>query len=116
MANYEMIAELFQDNTFQQEAASCQTMDDFHQLFNSKGAEISHEETAELICKIAEAQQNDELDENMLEDVNGGIVLSGAWAVAALVGLGVVSIGACVGSAYVAYQGLRWAYQHKHKK
>lgn len=115
MANYEMIAELFQDTSFQQEAAECKTMDDFHQLFTSKGADISAEETTELICKIAEASQNDELDEAMLADVNGGIALSGGLAVAALIGLGVVSIGACVATAYVAYQGLRWAYKHKCK-
>ena len=81
-----------------------------HQLWRENA-----EETTELICKIAEASQNDELDEAMLADVNGGIALSGGLAVAALIGLGVVSIGACVGTAYVAYQGLRWAYKHKCK-
>lgn len=117
MANYKKITELFQDEAFLKKANECQTMEDFYTLFNQNGAEISEEETIDLISQIAEKRQkmdNGELVEDDLDDVAGGVVLTGAAAVACCVGLGVVGVGVAAGAAYVAYQTLRWKFKHKH--
>lgn len=117
MANYEKITELLKDEAFLKEANACRTMEDFHALFNRNGAEITEEETIDLISKIAEKRQqmdNGELSAEDLDDVPGGLALTGAAAVAACVGLGVVGIGVAAGGAFVAYQALRWANKHKH--
>lgn len=114
MANYENISNLFQNEAFQAEAKECKTMDDFHALFNRHGAEISEEETIELISQIAEKRQqmdNGELAEEDLDNVAGGIVLTGGLAIAACVGVGALCVGAFAISAYNAYHALRW----KHK-
>lgn len=117
MANYEKITELFKDDAFLKAANECKTMEDFHALFNCNGAEITEEETVDLISKIAEKRQqmdNGELSAEDLDNVAGGLALTGAAAVAACVGLGVVGIGVAAGAAFVAYQALRWGYKHKH--
>lgn len=117
MIDYARITELFQQKDFQEEASACKTMQDFHALFLRKGVEISEEETVDLISKIAVEKQradNGELSEEALDDVSGGVALTGAAAVAACVGVGVAGVGAFALTAFVAYQGLRWAYNHKH--
>jgi hypothetical protein len=117
MTDYNKISKLFHDEGFQKEAENCKTMEDFQALFTAHGVEISLEETIELISQIAEKkkQQDDgEISEEALENVAGGLVLTGAAAVAACVGIGVVSVGVAAGAAYVAYQALRWANKHKH--
>lgn len=117
MANYEKISELFQDEAFLKEANECKTMGEFHELFNRNGAEITEEETVELISQIAEKRQkmdSGELAEDELDNVAGGIVLTGGLAIAACIGLGVVGVGVAAGAAYVAYQALRWGNKHKH--
>lgn len=116
MVNYEKLTELFQLESFKEKASECKTMEDFHKLFNDNGVEISEDETIELISQIAEKKErmdNGEILEEDLENVAGG--LAGAAAVAFCVGVGVVGIGAFALSAYVAYQGLRWANKHTHK-
>lgn len=117
MTDYNKISELFQSEAFQKEAESCKTMEDFHALFTAKGVEITLDETIDLISQIAEKKQqqdNGEISEEDLENVAGGLALTGAAAIAACVGLGVVGIGVAAGAAYVAYQALRWANKHKH--
>ena len=116
MANYEKITELFQQDAFKQAASECKTMEDFHNLFVKNGVEISEEETIDLISQIAEKKQQmdaGEFSEDELENVAGGIVLTGTAAVLACVGIGVVSVGAFALSAYVGYQALRWTYKKK---
>lgn len=117
MANYVKIHELFQNEDFLKDANECKTMEDFHALFNRSGAEISEEETVELISQIAEKRQkmdNGELAEDDLDGVAGGFALTGAALVAACIGLGVVGMGVAAGAAYVAYHSLRWGFNHKH--
>lgn len=117
MIDYNKISELFKNEAFQKEAEGCKTMEDFHALFTAHGVEISQEETVELISQIAEKKQqqdNGEICEEDLDNVSGGLALTGAAAVAACVGLGVVGVGVAAGAAYVAYQALKWANKHKH--
>ena len=116
MADYAKITELFQQEAFQAEANNCKTMEDFYNLFVSNGVEITEDETIELISKIAEEKQkadDGEISEADLDNVSGG--LAGLAAVAACVGIGVLCVGAAAATAYVAYQGLRWAHKHKCK-
>lgn len=118
MANYDKISELFQNETFLKEAQNCKTMEDFYALFNRSGAEITEEETVELISQIAQKHQQEagaEISEEDLDQVAGGIILTGGAAVAACIGLGVVGIGVAAGAAYVGYQSLRWTLKHKCK-
>lgn len=115
MVNYEKIAELFQNEAFNQKANECKTMEDFQKLFATSGIEISIDETVDLISKIAEAKEkadSGELAVDELDNVAGGIVLSGTLAVLACVGIGVVAVGAAAGAAYTAYQALRWGNKH----
>lgn len=117
MIDYNKISELFQNEAFQKEAEGCKTMEDFQVLFTAHGVEISLEETIDLISQIAEKKQQQdggEISEEDLENVSGGLVLTGAAAIAACIGLGVVGIGVAAGAAYVAYQALRWGNKHKH--
>ena len=116
MANYEKITELFQQDAFQKEASECKTMEDFHNLFLKNEVEISEEETIDLISQIAEKKQKmdaGEISEDDLENVAGGIVLTGTAAVLACIGVGVACVGGFAVSAYVGYQGLRWTYKKK---
>lgn len=113
MANYDKISELFQNETFQKEAQECKTMEDFYDLFNRCGAEITEEETVELISKIAEEKQkrdNGEIGEEDLDNVAGGLVIS---TTAFCIGVGVVCVGAAALSAYVSYNALKWANKKK---
>lgn len=114
MIDYNKISELFQSEAFQKEAEGCKTMEDFQVLFTAHGVEISLEETIDLISQIAEKKQQQdggEISEEDLENVSGGLVLTGGLAIAACVGVGVLCVGAFAISAYNAYHALRW----KHK-
>lgn len=117
MMNYEKITALFDSETFKNEANACKTMDDFHKLFITNGVEITEEETVEFISKIAQKKQemdNGEISDEALAEVSGGIVLTGAAAVFACIGVGALCIGAAAATAYVAYQALRWGNKHNH--
>lgn len=116
MVNYEKITELFQQEAFKTDAAECKTMEDFYNLFVKNGVEITEEETVELISQIAEKKKQadaGEFSESELDSVAGGVILTGAAAVAACIGAGVVTVGAFALSAYVGYQSLRWTYKGK---
>lgn len=116
MVNYDKIGELFQQDAFKKEANECKTMEDFHNLFIKNDVEITEDETVDLISKIAEKKQqmdSGEFSEEDLENVAGGIVLTGAAAVAACIGYGVVCVGGAALSAYVGYQALKWTYKKK---
>lgn len=115
MVEREKINALFNDAEFKQKANECKTMEDFYKLFNENGIEISMDETIEFISKVAELkekQDNGELSEGELDEVAGGIVIGGALGILACAGIGLVCFGVAAGAAYVAYQGLRWAYRH----
>lgn len=116
MIDYAKVTELFNQADFQEKANTCETMDDFHKLFTSYGVDITEDETVELISKIAEKKQqldDGEIPEEDLDNVAGG--LAGVAAVLACIGVGALCIGAAAATAYVAYQTLRWANQHKCK-
>ena len=117
MMNYEKMTALFENETFKAEANTCKTMDDFHNLFIANGIEASMEETIDLVSRIAQERQemdNGEISDEALGEVSGGIVLTGTAAVLACIGIGAVCVGAAAATAYVAYQGQRWANKHKH--
>jgi len=111
MVNYEKLVELFRNEEFQKEAESFKTMDDFKESFMKHGIEMTDNEVVELVSQIARKKEdvdNDEIVEEDLENVAGGLVISTAVF---CIGVGVVCIGAACVAAYAAYQALDWSYK-----
>ena len=74
--------------------------EELQEVFRKNGLEMTIEEVVDLCGKIArqmEAGENGEISEDALEDVTGGI----AWA---LIGLGVLCVGAVALGIYNGYQ------------
>ncbi len=88
MMNEQKVAELFQSESFKAEVANITTAEELQKAFERHGVDMTLDEVIGLCGQIAhQMQSDDELDEDALENVSGGI----AWA---LVGLGVVCLGA----------------------
>lgn len=100
MDRNEKLKELFLSESFKKEAENLKTAEELQELFCKHGLEMTVEEVVDLCGKIArqmEAGENGEISEDALEDVTGGI----AWA---LVGLGVLCVGAVALGIYNGYQ------------
>ena len=100
MDKNEKLKELFLSESFKKEAESVKTAEELQEVFRKNGLEMTIEEVVDLCGKIArqmEAGENGEISEDALEDVTGGI----AWA---LIGLGVLCVGAVALGIYNGYQ------------
>lgn len=100
MDKNEKLKELFLSESFKKEAESLKTAEELQELFHKNGLEMTIEEVVDLCGKIAhqmEAGNDGEISEEALDDVTGGV----AWA---LVGLGVLCIGAVALGIYNGYQ------------
>lgn len=116
MIDYQKLTDLFKTDEFQKEASGFQTMEDFHEAFQKNGIEVSLEETIDVVSKIAEKKQmldNGEIKEKDLDNVAGGFFISGGLAIAACIGIGVVTLGTIAVSAYTGYQATKWANKDK---
>jgi hypothetical protein len=111
MEKNEKIVNLFLEDDFKKKASTCETMEDFCNLFAKNGVEISVEETAEVVGQIAEYAKvlgNDEFSEEDLDNVSGGVVgtivfLGVTLTKAQAIALGIGSVGAAALGAWNGY-------------
>lgn len=77
------------------------------ELFAAHGVTLAEDLTIEKAFELVKAQENTELNENDLDDVNGGIGL--ALAVSSAVWLGIAATELCffAGYAYQTYQNAK---------
>jgi len=76
---------LFESEAFGKEIENCETVEEIQKALEAHGLEITLEETEQICVGIASAQKKDELSEDDLDGVNGGIGILGAIAVTAAV-------------------------------
>ena len=67
------VKELLNEDTFLNELAHAQTVDDVTQLFCKNGAELSPTQIEGFLAAVAESIKSDELTEIELESVSGGV-------------------------------------------
>lgn len=100
MDKNEKLKELFLSESFKKESESVKTAEELQNLFQKYGLDLTLDEVVELCGQIArqmEVGDKGEISEDALDNVTGGI----AWA---LIGLGVMCIGAAAVGVYNGYQ------------
>lgn len=81
--------EAFQDQAFEEKVLNCESKAELKELFASKGIEMSDEEIKQMVDHVNSLlADGDELSEDSLDQVSGGI--------------GIAAAGAILGGAYVA--------------
>ena len=81
--------ETFQDQAFEEKVLNCESKAELKELFASKGIEMSDEEIKQMVDHVNSLlADGDELSEDSLDQVSGGI--------------GIAAAGAILGGAYVA--------------
>lgn len=80
-----VLSSLVNDKAFVEKMLSLETPEEVHKLFQENGVDFTMEEVLELGKALDQLERcGEELDDNMLEDVNGGFAITAAtaWAVA----------------------------------
>ena len=77
--------ELFESDAFGKEIETFETVEEIKKALESHGVEISLEETEQICVGIASSQKKDELNEDDLNNVSGGVGFLTAIAVTAAV-------------------------------
>lgn len=77
------------------------------ELLNANGISLAEDLTPEKAFELVKAQANAELDENALDDVNGGILLSTAIGATAVLALAATELCFFAGYAYQTYKNAK---------
>lgn len=81
MDKYQAFAELMEDENKAKEIIS-DSIEQTQQNLKNNGLDFTLEELKEMAAKVVIQDSNDELDEDALNDVNGGILMSTLCGVA----------------------------------
>ena len=99
----EQLSKLFQDEAFKAEVSELKTAEELQAAFARHGVNITKDEVIDLCGAIAQQMDKgdeEELNEEALENVSGGIAFS-------LIALGVVCIGAVALGIWNGYNGAK---------
>ena len=99
----EKLVEILQNEQFKLEAQSLQTAEDFQALLAKNGLELSLDEVYGFCAQVANSMNQEELSEDALDDVAGGV----AWVVVGAVALGVACVGSFAVGVYNGYKSTR---------
>lgn len=103
------LVEILENEQFQKEVVNVSTPEEMQQLIAVHGMELSVDEVMELCGQIVKTMNGDEISEDELDNVAGGVVILGVTiATSKLIALGV----GCVGAAAL---GL-WNGYHSNRK
>lgn len=104
MDKHEKINELFASEEFKNEASKISTAEELQELFAKHGVEMTVDEVIELcgvIARYMEADAKEELTQNELDEVAGGVI---GWLA---VGVAVLCVGALAMGIYNGYKSCK---------
>ena len=100
------LIEVLESEQFQKEVVSVTTPEDMQKLIASHGVELTVDEVMELCGQIVKAMNSDEISEDELDNVAGGVVILGITiATSKLIALGI----GCVGAAALGLWNGYWS-------
>lgn len=104
MDKNEKLMQIFQDEQFLAESACMESAEDLQELLSKHGLDLTLDEVYGLCAQIACHMKGDELDEDDLEYVSGGVAV---WLIVGCVAVGVAAIGSFAAGVYNGYKETR---------